>query len=412
MEGTDHPARRAALAATVVVVVTLAACASPTSSTVPTAGPAGTTATTPLAAARPAPGSILFSAEGNNLWAYETDPPFRSQKVNTANKSFGGAPTDPNGWDINGQMCAFTRDGKQYLVTGEDTRQPQPPPGWGVFELTGARVGELAVKRVARLVPTYQPTPDDPDNYGCGVLSDGRIVTTDIGNEATDAANGQLTIWFPPYDSDRVAYCKLDLRLATGQGIYVDQDDALYLNSPRPSQDPEATAGGVFRYPGPFPTSATAAGGCGKTDNLGSPLADAVTKARVLSSGDHGLISPSGITRGVDGHFFVASVITGSINEYDQDWQFVQTVLQPPAGEQLGATPFSTGTPIGISSGPDGTLYYADIGIVTGGTYGFGPGDGAGSVRRITFTSGAPDPPETIAANLWFPDGVGLWPRA
>ncbi len=53
-------------------------------------------------------------------------------------------------------------------------------------------------------MPTYQQTPDAPDNYGCGVLSDGRIVTTDIGNEAGGAANGQLIIWFPPFDSDEV----------------------------------------------------------------------------------------------------------------------------------------------------------------------------------------------------------------
>ena len=42
--------------------------------------------------------------------------------------------------------------------------------------MSGTTVGDLSIDRVARLVPTYQPTPDDPDNYGCGVLSDGRIL--------------------------------------------------------------------------------------------------------------------------------------------------------------------------------------------------------------------------------------------
>jgi len=351
---------------------------------------------------------VLFSPEGNNLWAYDTTPPFRSQKINTANHSFGDAPSDPDGWDINGQMCAFSIGAKRYLITGEDTHQPTPPAGWGIFAVTGARVGQFGITRVARLVPTYQPTPDNPDNYGCGVLSDGRIVTTDIGNEADGGANGQLTMWFPPYDSTKVAYCKLDLHLATGQGIYIDGDDNLYLNSPRPSADPQATSGGVFEYKGPFPTGADAAHGCGKVDNLGSPLADKITKMRVLSSGDHGLVSPSGITRGPNRHFFVPSVITGTINEYDADWKFVQTVLQPPAGETLGAKPFSTGTPLGVTVGPDGSLYYADIGIVTGGTHGFGPGRNTGSVRRITFVNGKPQPPDTIAKGLQFPDGVGL----
>ena len=32
-----------------------------------------------------------------------------------------------------------------------------------------------------------------------------------------------------------------------------------------------------------------------------------------------------------------------------------------------------------------------------------------GSLRRITFTNGMPNPPETIADNLQFPDGLGVW---
>jgi len=351
----------------------------------------------------------LFSPEGNNLWAYDIKPPFAAQKVNSANHTFDGSPGNPAGWDINGQVCSFTVGRKHYLVTGEDTHQPNPPPGWGIFELKGAQVGDFAVNRVGRLVPTYQPTPDGPDNYGCGVLADGRILTTDIGNEALGAANGQLEIWFPPFIGEEIPFCKLDLHLATGQGIYVDENDDVYLNSPRPASEPDATSAGIFKYMGPFPTSADAAGGCGRIDNLGSPLADSIHKERVLAAGDHGIATPSGITRGPDGHFFVASVISGVINEYDEAWQYVQTVLQPPAGEQLGPESYSTGTPLGITVGADGTLYYADIGIVIDAS-GIGPGTKTGSVRRITFTDGKPNPPETIAAGLQFPDGIGLWP--
>src|SRR5579862_6973680 len=162
--------------------------------------------------------------------------------------------------------------------------------------------------------------------------------------------------------------------------------------------------GGVFKYSAPYPTSADAGGGCGQIDNLGSPLADSVHKERVLAAGGNGLISASGVTRGPNGHFFVASVISGVINEYDADWRYVQTVLRPPAGEQLGAQSFSTGTPLGITVGPDGTLYYADIGIVIDAA-GIGPGDHTGSLRRIRFTDGVPELPETIAGHLEFPDG-------
>ena len=351
---------------------------------------------------------VVFSPEGNNLWAYTTTSPFMSQKVNAANHTFDGSPGNPNGWDINGEVCHFTKGGKHYLIAGEDTHQPNPLPGWGIFELTGSSVGNFAVNRVGRLVPTYQPTPDGPDNYGCGVLADGRILTTDIGNEASGAANGELEIWFPPFSDEQVSFCKLDLHLATGQGIYVDKDDTVYLNSPRSAAEADATAAGIFKYSGPFPTSADAAGGCGQIDNLGSPLVDTLHKERVLTAGAQGLTSPSGITRGPNGHFFVASVISGVINEYDSDWQYVQKVLRPPPGEMLGKQPFSTGTPLGITVGPDGTLYYADIGIVIDSS-GIGPGDHTGSLRRITFTAGAPNPPETIADNLQFPDGLGLW---
>lgn len=355
--------------------------------------------------------AIVFSPEGNNLWAYQTSPPFVSQKVNAAHHTFDGTAGNPTGWDINGQICTFRRGGTRYLVSGEDTEQPDPPAGWGIFELDGDAVGELALKRrVARLVPTYQPTADGPDNYGCGVLSDGRLVTTDIGNEAGGAANGQLIIWFPPFTGEQVSFCKLDLHLATGQGVYVDQDDHLYLNSPRTAADPNATAAGIFRYSPPYPTSADAGGGCSQLDNLGSPLADAIHKERVLAANDHGLATPSGIVGARNGHFFVASVINGLINEYDADWQYVQTVLRPPAGDRLSTTrTYSTGTPLGIAVDAAGTLYYADIGIILrpGGP---GPGNHTGSLRRITFAAdGTPNPPETIAESLQFPDGLGLW---
>ena len=73
----------------------------------------------PTTTAEPAKvGTVLFSPEGNNLWAYDTTPPFRSQKINTANHSFGDAPSDPKGWDINGQMCTFSMGTKRYLISG------------------------------------------------------------------------------------------------------------------------------------------------------------------------------------------------------------------------------------------------------------------------------------------------------
>jgi hypothetical protein len=274
-----------------------------------------------------------------------------------------------------------------------------------VFVLTGSGVGDLAIDRVSRLVPTYQPTEDGPDTYGCGVLSDGRILTTDIGNTALGAANGQLSMFYGPFDPDpsrddeTLPFCKLDEKVATGQAIAVTPDDRVFLNSPRPSDDPEATAGGIFEYPGPFPTSPDAGDGCGRTDDLGSPMADAVTKQRV-----------SGLAQAPNGHWFVASVINGVINEYDADWNYVRTVLRPPAGEELGEQSFSTGTPLGLAVDPDGNLFYADIGIVARPGRTPGPGTRTGSIQRIAFAAdGTASAPELLAEYLQFPDGLGIW---
>lgn len=370
-----------------------------------------------------APGEILFSPEGNNLVAYATTPvypgEFSPEMVNRARHPSADRAGDPDGYDINGQVCVFEQEGTTYLVAGEDTEQPEVPPGWGVFVLTNVASAErgvgLHLERVARLVPTFQPTDDGPDTYGCGVLDDGRVLVTDIGNTALGAANGQLTMFFPPFDLDpsktdeAIPFCKIDERLATGQAIAVTDDDRVFLNSPRPSDDPDATASGVFEYPGPFPTAPDAAGGCGRTDDLGSPLVDSITKRRMLAAGENELVSPSGLAEAPNGHWFVASVINGVINEYDADWTFVRTVLRPPPGEELGDDSFSTGTPLGLAVGVDGTLFYADIGIVAREGNTPGPGRLTGSINRITFVGGTPSPPETIAANLQFPDGLGLW---
>jgi hypothetical protein len=166
----------------------------------------------------------------------------------------------------------------------------------------------------------------------------------------------------------------------------------------------------VWRYTD-LPTSADAAGGCGGTDPTGAPMADEVTAEQVLAPGEHDVLSPAGLALSPDGGFYLSSVITGVINEYDADWSFVRTILAPPEGEVIGAdASLSTGTPLGIGVTPDGTVWYADIGIVNDPEDGFGPGDGTGSVRRIRFDeSGEPLPPEVVLDGLAFPDGIGVY---
>jgi len=342
---------------------------------------------------------MVFNGEGNNLNVYATEPPFDAQQV------FTNAEDDPDGLDINAQICFF--DDGTRMIAGEDTGQPDPPPGWGIFEVEGDAIGDLSARKVGKLTPTYQDSDDNPENYGCGVLSDGRIVTTDIGDQVVGDGNGQLIIWFPPFDQGAdgevgaVSYCKLDVGIATAGGIAVDDDDNLYVASARPP------TGGVWRYTGPFPTDDTAEGGCGSTDATGAPIAENVTKELFIPAGENGLGTPVAIAIADGGNFFVSSVFTGVINEYGPDGTFVRNILSPPEGEELGEETFSTGTPQGIGLGPDGTLYYADLGIIFEAGELPGPGP-EGTVRRIVFASGEPQPPEIIARGLAFPDGIGV----
>ena len=149
-------------------------------------------------------GVIVLNGQGNDLDAYSGNKPFKHQLVIQNHND------DPKGRDINAQICFFP-DGKRFIA-GEDTGQPDPPAGWGIFRLRGKRVGKLRAAQVGKLTPTYQNAGDNAENYGCGFLSDGRVLTTDIGNQAAGDPNGQLIVWFPPFDSRDVRYCKLDAK--------------------------------------------------------------------------------------------------------------------------------------------------------------------------------------------------------
>jgi len=339
--------------------------------------------------------ALVFSGEGNNLNAYSSQPPFRKQRVITNHDD------DPDGLDINAQICFFpgSRHGTRWFIAGEDTGQPNPPQGWGIFALSGDRIGKLRAKKIGKLTPTYQGSTDNAENYGCGFLQDGRVLTTDVGNQASGPGDGQLIVWFPPFDRTKVRYCKVDVGIATAGGILVQRRDRVYVTSARP---PTA---GVWRYTGPFPTSDTAAGGCGRRDATGAPLADAVHKELFVPAGGP-IVTPNAIARSPRG-YYVSSVINGVIAEVDRRGRLLRTVLQPPAGETVGATPLPTGTPLGIGVDRAGDLFYADIGIVVT-PESVGPGDDTGSVRRIHFVHGEPQPPQTMDRGLAFPDGIGV----
>lgn len=360
-------------------------------------------AVTPGAAAKAkpkaaAPTAIVFSGENNNLNAYSPNPPFVKQRVDTTRAY------DPAGLDINAQICVWKGpNASTRLIGGEDTGQPNPPQGWGIFDLRGNKVGNLSVREVGKLTPTYQNSPDNAENYGCGLLKDGRLLTTDVGDQATGPPNGQLIVWFPPFESRTVKYCKLDIAIGTAQSVYVDAQDRIYVTSARGDR------AGVLRYSGPYPTGNDAAHGCGQKDSTGAPMADHVNVETFIKPGEHGLATPAGFAVAKKKHFYVSSVFTGVINEYDATGAFVRTILQPPAGETLGKNSYSTGTPLGIGVAPDGSIFYADIGVVIEPGKLPGPGDANGTVRKIAFKNGQPQAPQLLDTGLGFPDGIGVW---
>jgi hypothetical protein len=354
----------------------------------------------------PAEHLIVFGAEANRLHAYDgtvAGAPFPEQTV------IPSSDDDPtNGRDINAQICFRRADnGALYFIAGEDTNQPNPPQGWGYFRLDGDSVGSLSATQVGKLTPTYQPTPDNAENYGCGFLNDGRLFTTDVGNQAGGDPNGQLIIWFPPFDQPDPKYCKIDIAIATAQQIAIDGQDRVYVSSSRGATI--ADPGGVFRYSGVWPTSGDASGGCGRVDGTGGPLVDAgrITKEVIISDPEN-IATPAGVVLKPGGGFYVASVLTGIIAEYDAAGVFVRRVLEPDPEEDL---PFpSSGNPLGIGLASDGTIYYADIGlrIDLGPPIQIGPGPNLGKVRRLRFVDGQPQAPEILDDTLNFPDGIGI----
>ncbi|HSQ00212.1 MAG TPA: hypothetical protein VL049_23570 [Candidatus Dormibacteraeota bacterium] len=345
---------------------------------------------------------IVFGAENNRLFAYQGAPGFPRQVVIPSDADAPG-----QGRDVNGQICfAHGPLGQVRFIAGEDTNQGplHSTAGWGLFELGGA-FPNFTWQEINHLQPTYQPVPqggDEPENYGCGFLSDGRLLTTDVGSQASGEGTGQLVIWFPPLDGGNAHYCKLDVGIATAQQIAVDDQDRVYVASARTTG---ASPAGIWRYTGPFPTSDAATDGCGRVDPTGAPLVSdgRITKERFIPS-DGNIQTPGGVVLIPGGGFYVASVVNGFIGEYDADGKFVRQVLKPPHP----GIPAETGNPIGLGLASDGTLYFADIGLQLYPGGGIGPGDNLGTVRRLRFVDGVPQLPEIMNSGLNFPDGIGI----
>ena len=349
------------------------------------------------------PTVIVFNGENNRLNAYDVKDGFKKQTV------IPSAADDPQrGKDINAQICFFP-DGSRRFIAGEDTSQGTDTgqPGWGIFQLHGNKIGEFSASQIGKLLTTFQTSDSDaerqpyesnPENYGCGFLSDGRVVTSDVGNQYPFTPNnGQLIIWFPPFDRYDVPYCKLDIEIPTAGGIYVDEQDRVYVASNRPSGPVPDRLGGIYRYTGPFPTSPAE---CTDEDPTGAPMKQVEGEQFIAALPGVELATPSAIVKAPGGGFFVSSVFDGKIGKYDDEGNLVEMILAPGPGE---LPPYDHGTPFGIGTDSAGNLYYASLGVVLAV-----PAPGAGTVGRIAFVDGEAQEPETMDEGLDFPDGIGV----
>jgi sugar lactone lactonase YvrE len=349
-------------------------------------------------AAAAQPQELLYVSEGNRLHRFDVDSiggsgPLLGEVV------FENADDDAaEGRDINGMICAIPGGGGLF-VAGEDTGQPHPPAGWGVLSPGGRQVGKL----------TATAFYEKPDPYGCAFDSEGRLFTTETGRQFFGVGNGQLLVWFPPFDrfpgpadaypetdATSTNYCKLAVDLGTATGVAVDAEGRVYV----------AASSGleVVRFSPPFPKAADPAGGCGRRDSLGSPAADRIQRERFLGARPlDGLLTYSGLALAPNGNLYVASVATGRIAEFDLEGELVRMLLEPP--EAL--PPFSTGYPQGLAVDSHGTLYYADLDLVLDGfAVDAGPD---GKVWRMAFgADGSPQPPAVVVRGLAFPDGLGV----
>ena len=94
---------------------------------------------------------IVLNGQGNDLDAYASNPPFKHQTVITTRAK------DPKGFDINAQICFFP-DGRTFIA-GEDTGQPDPIQGWGIFKLSREH-GRHAEGEADREAPADVPGRD------------------------------------------------------------------------------------------------------------------------------------------------------------------------------------------------------------------------------------------------------------
>jgi hypothetical protein len=395
------------------------------------------------AGAAPQPTSFVFNGEANRLNAYDAVTGEKATIIHAAADTTVDRAREHK--DLNAQICFQRLGRKTYFIAGEDTGQGGVgDPGWGWFELQGLEtrdVSRITTRQRGKLVPTYfrDDTPDrtegsNPENYGCGFLDNGALVLSDVGDQQpNDGANGQLHVWFPDADGgfgqgfgyapgaiadpSDISYCKVDITIPTAGGIAVDggadrtsaADDTVYVAASRPDLSHPEKGWGILAYEGIGNLTAAAC------DHRGTPRESVVAAVdqpnpvvtrSVFIQGGVPQMTPSAIVASGNGSWYVSSVFDGSVAEYDAAGTFVRFVVGgPPTGQVTGqlGEPLAVGTPYGLGVAPDGTIWYADIGVL---------GNEPGRDGRVMKVAPVGPPLPTFATivddGLQFPDGIGI----
>lgn len=338
----------------------------------------------------PGSGELLFLGEGNRMRVFELGPDASASPPLAETVLIERAASDPErGRDVNGMVCALP-DGSGRFLAGEDTGQPEIPGGWGLFDRQGRQQGKLVATSFAS---------EYPEPYGCAFDGQGRLFTTEMGDKGFGHANGQLILWFPPeggFGRGEASYCKLAVDLRTPGGVAVDGLGRVYVA--------ESSGLEIQRFSPPFPTSASAEGGCSDRDATGAPLAEPVQ--REVFTGPwwrKGLLTFSGLALSPRGTLYAASVATGRIGEFDLEGRLLRVVLSP----EEWLPPYRSGTPQGLAVDSHGNLYFADLDLQWK-DWSLDPGDDGRLWRIPVDERGEPGPPELLRDGLAFPDGLGI----
>ena len=345
-------------------------------------------------------------------------------------------------WDPNGQMAILPGPSGSFVVGYNPTLPSQnnpgslmpakdPPVGLAEYDKLGNFTGRtifvpgpyaLPGSTVGGDIPPDQSSGNEFNNNATytGVVFDprGNLFAVDIGTaqgQIPPPDNGRLIEWFPPnYDT----YCILFGPTQGGVGdhhvdgigglrdpgiLAADKQGNIYVPEPGATDPATGQAPGFGRVlkfiASSFPTRAA---DCPPPTNMPTTP----VRFEVFIQGDpQNQPFPSAIARDPQCNCWAVSSVFGApaVAWYNDDGS-------PHVGK--GPVPAGNFNPFGIAFIPAGDLYLVDIHIqCTGGGpenpgASCGPQEDAGQILRVTFTSGFPSAPVTIAGGLNFPVSV------